>query len=92
MVKKMKKHRDIDNPFALAWHMKNKGYKSHYDSYVARHAQLKESNGSLAPLLSREDHALAWRVLSRLTEDQRDPARVRVLRSRLLLDPEQSGD
>jgi hypothetical protein len=28
-VKAMKKHKDIDNPFALAWSMKNKGYKSH---------------------------------------------------------------
>ena len=28
-VKAMKKHKDIDNPFALAWHMKKKGYKSH---------------------------------------------------------------
>ena len=26
-VKKMKKHKEIDNPFALAWHMKNKGHK-----------------------------------------------------------------
>ena len=25
----MKKHSDIDNPWALAWHMKKKGYKSH---------------------------------------------------------------
>jgi hypothetical protein len=25
----MKKHDEIDNPYALAWHMKNKGYKSH---------------------------------------------------------------
>ena len=25
-VKKMKKHKDIDNPWALAWYMKNKGY------------------------------------------------------------------
>jgi hypothetical protein len=24
-VKKMKKHDEIDNPWALAWHMKNKG-------------------------------------------------------------------
>jgi len=31
-VKAMKKHDDIDNPFALAWHMKNKGYKSHKKS------------------------------------------------------------
>lgn len=28
-VKAMKKHDEIDNPWALAWHMKNKGYKSH---------------------------------------------------------------
>lgn len=29
-VKGMKKHKDeIDNPWALAWYMKNKGYKSH---------------------------------------------------------------
>jgi hypothetical protein len=31
-VKAMKKHKDIDNPYALAWYMKNKGYKSHYDA------------------------------------------------------------
>jgi hypothetical protein len=28
-VKAMKKHKEIDNPWALAHHMKNKGYKSH---------------------------------------------------------------
>lgn len=28
-VKAMKKHKGIDNPYALAWHMKNKGMKSH---------------------------------------------------------------
>ena len=28
-VKAMKKHKEIDNPFALAWYMKNKGMKSH---------------------------------------------------------------
>ena len=28
-VKAMKKEKGIDNPFALAWSMKNKGYKSH---------------------------------------------------------------
>ena len=29
-VKAMKKHKDeIDNPYALSWYMKNKGYKSH---------------------------------------------------------------
>jgi hypothetical protein len=25
-----KKHPEIDNPWALAWHMKNKGAKPHY--------------------------------------------------------------
>lgn len=28
-VKAMKKHKEIDNPYALAHYMKNKGYKSH---------------------------------------------------------------
>lgn len=28
-VKKMKKHPEIDNPWALAWHMKNKGFTPH---------------------------------------------------------------
>lgn len=28
-VKKMKKHPEIENPWKLAWYMKNKGYKSH---------------------------------------------------------------
>jgi len=29
-VKAMKKHKDIDNPYALAWYMKNKGNTPHY--------------------------------------------------------------
>ena len=28
-VKAMKKHKEIDNPYALSWYMKNKGYSSH---------------------------------------------------------------
>ena len=28
-VKAMKKKKDIDNPYALAYHMKSKGYQSH---------------------------------------------------------------
>lgn len=31
-VEKMKKHEEIDNPFALAWYMKNKGAKPHKKS------------------------------------------------------------
>jgi hypothetical protein len=29
-VKAMKKHKEIDNPFALAWYMKKKGDKPHH--------------------------------------------------------------
>jgi len=29
-VEKMKQHKEIDNPWALAYWMKNKGYKPHY--------------------------------------------------------------
>jgi len=29
-VKAMKKHKEISNPWALAWWMKNKGAKPHY--------------------------------------------------------------
>jgi hypothetical protein len=31
-VKKMKKHKEIDNPWALAWYMKNKGAEPHHAS------------------------------------------------------------
>lgn len=93
MVKKMKKHKEIDNPFALAWSMKKKGYKSHYDSYVARHAELSESTGSMTPMLSPSEHALAWRVLARLSEARRDPDLIRELRNRLLLNEQpKQGD
>lgn len=40
-VKKMKKHPEIDNPWALAWHMKGEGYTPH------RAAYLLEKNASL---------------------------------------------
>lgn len=33
-VEKMKTHKDIDNPFALAWSMKKKGYTPHYKEEV----------------------------------------------------------
>ena len=28
-VKALKKHQEIENPWRLAWYMKNKGFKSH---------------------------------------------------------------
>ena len=45
-VKALKKKKDVDNPHALAWHMKNKGFKSHY-----KDESVKE--GSLSFLPSR---------------------------------------
>jgi hypothetical protein len=43
-VKSIKKHKEIDTPYALANYMKNKGYKSHKeDSYMeSLFAQLEE--------------------------------------------------
>lgn len=35
-VKAMKKHDEIDNPYALAWHMKNKGDKARYKNKDGR--------------------------------------------------------
>ena len=35
-VKAMKKHKDIDNPWALAWSMKKKGYKSHKTEHTKK--------------------------------------------------------
>jgi hypothetical protein len=39
-IKEMKKNKDIDNPWALAWHMKDKGDKPHKkEAVVERVAQ-----------------------------------------------------
>ena len=35
-VKEMKKDKDIDNPFALAWSMKNKGYTPHAAGFLLK--------------------------------------------------------
>lgn len=37
-VKEMKKNKDIDNPWALAWSMKNKGYKPHSSKLLTKNA------------------------------------------------------
>jgi len=48
-VKAMKKHKDIDNPWALAHWMKNKGYKSHKKEGVAEDGSAGgTSSGSIA--------------------------------------------
>ena len=62
-VKAMKKHKDIDNPFALAWSMKNKGYKSHKKAdgsmkkEEVEELDEKEGRGSSDPLANRADYA-----------------------------------
>lgn len=62
-VKAMKKHKEIDNPFALAWSMKNKGYKSHKKAdgsmkkEEVEELDEKEGHGSIDPLAARADYA-----------------------------------
>jgi hypothetical protein len=62
-VKAMKKHKDIDNPFALAWSMKNKGYKSHKKAdgsmkkEEVEELDEKEGHGESDPLANRADYA-----------------------------------
>lgn len=55
-VKKMKKSGDIDNPWALAWYMKNRGYKP------AKH----ESDASYDALLAQARAELQGRALPAL--------------------------
>lgn len=50
-VKGLKKHKDeIDNPYALAWYMKNKGYKSHKKEDVTE-SVLREGEEEKAELI-----------------------------------------
>lgn len=44
-VEKMKKHPEIDNPFALAWSMKKKGYQPHYKEDTNETEHLDEKWG-----------------------------------------------
>lgn len=41
-IKEMKKDPDIDNPWALAWSMKNKGYESHKEAASNPHGYLSD--------------------------------------------------
>ena len=63
-VKAMKKHKDdIDNPWALAWYMKNKGYKSHKKESV-RENIIREGEEERAELIisakNLVDKITAW--------------------------------
>lgn len=57
-VKAMKKHKEIDNPFALAWSMKNKGYESH-----------KKADGST----KKEETELTLRGFRRALDEKLNP-------------------
>jgi hypothetical protein len=55
-VKAMKKHKEIDNPFALAWYMKKKGDKPHYKP--EKKSKKNESNlnfESFSDFVNRKD-------------------------------------
>jgi hypothetical protein len=47
-VKEMKKDKDIDNPWALAWYMKNKGDKPHKEATLAERVAARFVDQSLA--------------------------------------------
>ena len=74
-VKAMKKHKEIDNPYALAWHMKNKGYKSHKKkdgTNKVRNESIEDRVSSLEDTLKRkQDEAeRAAEAAERAREDQ----------------------
>jgi hypothetical protein len=43
-IRRMKKHKEIDNPWALSNWMKNKGYKSHKEEEVVNEVKPNDSN------------------------------------------------
>ena len=67
-VKAMKKHDEIDNPYALAWHMKNKGDKAHYkdkDGRPEKKEKYKEDVDALHAEALEENELLnevEWKV------------------------------
>ena len=54
-VKAMKKHKDIDNPFALAWYMKKKGDKPHYPEEKGKKKKMSEGLMTFGEWLSARD-------------------------------------
>jgi hypothetical protein len=48
-TKKMKKHKEIDNPFALAWYMKKKGDEPHYTNSDKPKKKKEFKNESVSP-------------------------------------------
>lgn len=68
-------------------------YILRYEDYSARYDAASKTEGTMPPRLSPSEHALAVRVLTRLSEAHRYPERIRELRNRLLLaELPQTGD
>ena len=53
-VKSMKKHKNIDNPWALSWYMKNKGMKSHKQESIGQPKQDIKSLSKDLEILNNE--------------------------------------
>lgn len=68
-VEKMKEHEEIDNPFALAWHMKNKGDKPH-----------KKSSSPEAPPKTFDERVQEFRERNKRPEPTGDPYHFEVKR------------
>lgn len=62
-VKAMKKHKDIDNPFALAWSMKKKGAEPHYKDDDSGEKKAEHVDEGMRPVtaivLEQEEEAAA---------------------------------
>ncbi|HET8688773.1 MAG TPA: hypothetical protein VFM18_19320 [Methanosarcina sp.] len=68
-VKKMKKHKEIDNPWALANYMKDKGYKSHVKE-DAEKSQLLQLKKELAEANQNDSEAVT-RIIIELRKVER---------------------
>ena len=76
-VKRMKKHPEIDNPWALAWHMKNKGNKPH-----------KKKKDAMSEVTEFQDALIARRVIARVAKvHPTDKAKNQYLRDHPKADP-----
>lgn len=75
-VKAMKKHDEIDNPYALAWHMKNKGDEAHYknkDGKPEKKEKFKEGTvPEPKPKLSKKDAKTLGKVADLMKKQRED--------------------
>lgn len=57
-VKAMKKHKEIDNPYALAWYLKNKGAKSHYKASGVKKEEVEQLKDHVSEELKGKQHKI----------------------------------